>query len=61
RRHVADAGPFTDGLFARTGVAVAPGRYFGAPAHFRIAFGGPPDRVAAGLAALSEYLDAASA
>lgn len=48
-----DAGPFVEELFARTGVAVAPGRFFGAPAHFRIAFGGPPDQVAAGLEALS--------
>jgi len=61
RRGVADAGPFAEGLFARTGVAVAPGRYFGSPAHFRIAFGGVPDRVAAGLEALSGYLDTAPA
>jgi aspartate/methionine/tyrosine aminotransferase len=53
-----DAGPFVDALFARTGTAVAPGRFFGAPAHFRLAFGGPPDRVAAGLESLSALLDA---
>jgi hypothetical protein len=54
---VADSSPFAEELFARTGTAVAPGRYFGAPAHFRIAFGGAPDRVRAGLQALSGFLD----
>lgn len=53
-----DAGPFVERLFAQTGTAVAPGHFFGAPAHFRLAFGGPPDRVAAGLAAISTVLDA---
>jgi aspartate/methionine/tyrosine aminotransferase len=52
-----DAGPFADRLFAETGTAVAPGRFFGAPAHVRIAFGGRPDLVAAGLAAISSVLD----
>lgn len=52
-----DAGPFAERLFARTGTAVAPGRFFGFPAHFRLAFGGRPDRVTAGLAALSATLD----
>lgn len=55
---VADAGPFVDDLFARTGTAAAPGRFFNAPAHFRLALGGPPDRVAAGLDTLSACLDA---
>jgi aspartate/methionine/tyrosine aminotransferase len=58
---VDDASPFAAGLLARSGTAVAPGRFFGSPAHFRIAFGGPPDRVAAGLAALSGFLDSAPA
>ncbi len=39
-RGAADAGPFVESLFARSGTAVAPGHFFGAPAHFRIAFGG---------------------
>jgi aspartate/methionine/tyrosine aminotransferase len=54
---VADAGPLVEELFARTGTAVTPGLYFGAPAHFRIAFGGAPDRVARGLEELSAFLD----
>jgi len=55
---VDDAGPFVERLFARTGTAVAPGHFFGSPAHFRIAFGGEPERVAAGLEAISGVLDA---
>jgi aspartate/methionine/tyrosine aminotransferase len=57
---LADASPFAERLFAETGTAVAPGRFFGSPAHFRLAFGGPPDRVAAGLAAISAVLDNAA-
>jgi aspartate/methionine/tyrosine aminotransferase len=52
-----DAGPFAERLFAETGTAVAPGHFFGAPAHFRIAFGGTPEVVAAGLASISAVLD----
>ena len=52
-----DASPFAERLFAQTGTAVAPGRFFGFPGHFRLAFGGRPDRVAAGLAAISATLD----
>lgn len=54
-----DAGPFVERLFAETGTAVAPGRFFGFPAHFRVAFGGRPEDVAAGLAAISRALDRA--
>ncbi len=53
---VADAGPFVDRLFRETGTAVAPGRFFGAPAHFRIAFGGEPGAVREGLQALGRAL-----
>jgi hypothetical protein len=54
----ATADAFADRLFAETGTAVAPGRFFGAPRHFRIAFGGDPATVADGLAAISRTLDA---
>ena len=54
-----DSGPFIDRLLAETGVAVTPGRFFGAPRHFRIAFGGAPDSLAAGLSALERFLDKA--
>jgi aspartate/methionine/tyrosine aminotransferase len=56
-READDSGPFVDRLFAATGTAVAPGRFFGAPAHFRIAFGSAPSTVAAGLAAITRHLD----
>lgn len=55
---VGDARGFVEDLFERTGTAVAPGHFFGAPAHFRIAFGGPSETVAAGLEALDRALDA---
>jgi aspartate/methionine/tyrosine aminotransferase len=57
---LADASAFAAELFARTGTAVAPGRFFGSPAHFRVAFGGLPEQVAAGLAAISATLDGAA-
>jgi len=53
----ADASDFAARLFAETGTAVAPGVFFGSPAHFRMAFGGRPDLVAAGLSAISSVLD----
>jgi len=53
---VGAAEPFVEKLLAETGTAVAPGRFFGAASHFRIAFGGRPDDVARGLAAISEGL-----
>ena len=55
---VEDAGPFVETLFRDTGTAVAPGRFFGAPAHFRIAFGGDPAVLRRGLAALDRALSA---
>jgi aspartate/methionine/tyrosine aminotransferase len=51
------ADAFADRLFASTGTAVAPGRFFGASRHFRIAFGGDPAVVAEGLAAIARTLD----
>src|SRR4030095_5796350 len=51
-RGSADAGPFVESLFAQSGTAVAPGHFFGAPAHFRIAFGGDSAKLAAGLDAI---------
>jgi hypothetical protein len=56
---VADAGPFVDRVFFETGTAVAPGRFFGAPAHFRIAFGGEPSRVRDGLETIRRCLGSA--
>ena len=53
---VDDAGPFVERLFRETGTAVAPGRFFGAPAHFRIAFGGDPAALRQGLEAIARGL-----
>jgi aspartate/methionine/tyrosine aminotransferase len=53
-----DAGPFVERLFRESGTAVAPGRFFGAPAHFRLAFGGEPAALRRGLAALERALAA---
>ena len=51
-----DASPFVDRLFAEHGVAVVPGRFFGSPSHFRIAFGGETATLARGLDAIAESL-----
>ena len=51
-----DAGPFVEKLFRETGTAVSPGRFFGAPAHFRLAFGGDPAALQRGLGALERGL-----
>jgi aspartate/methionine/tyrosine aminotransferase len=53
-----DAEPFVERLFRETGTAVAPGRFFGAPAHFRLAFGGDSAALRRGLAALERALAA---
>jgi hypothetical protein len=54
-----DAGPFVERLWRETRTAVTPGGFFGAPGHFRIAFGGEPSTVAAGLESIRRCLDAA--
>jgi len=60
RIHATDATALTDALLAR-GVAVAPGRLFGEPAHCRIACATAPDSLRAGLEILVELLDLALA
>jgi aspartate/methionine/tyrosine aminotransferase len=54
-----DAGPFAARLFSEHGVAVVPGAFFEAPSHFRLAFGGAPEKVAKGLEALGLSLGTA--
>ncbi|HUL75455.1 MAG TPA: pyridoxal phosphate-dependent aminotransferase [Vicinamibacterales bacterium] len=51
-----DATPFVRRLLETHGVAVAPGHFFDAPAHFRISLAGRPEVLAAGLTRLSEAL-----
>jgi aspartate/methionine/tyrosine aminotransferase len=56
----ADSEPLTRKLFERYGVAVAPGKFFDAPSHFRIAFGGATEKLEKGLGAISRCLGRAS-
>ncbi|MFI5177838.1 MAG: pyridoxal phosphate-dependent aminotransferase [Vicinamibacterales bacterium] len=53
---LADASPFIKRLLEAYGVAVAPGHFFDAPAHFRISLAGRPEALAAGLDRLAEAL-----
>lgn len=55
-RGVNDASPFVDRLLADEGVAVAPGRFFDAPAQFRISLAGRTDSLEVGLSRLGRAL-----
>jgi aspartate/methionine/tyrosine aminotransferase len=56
-RGAADAEPFITCLLSDYQTAVVPGRFFEAPAHFRIAFGGRPDILAGGLKRIGQACD----
>lgn len=56
-RGLDDAGPFLDTLARDFETGVVPGRFFEAPAHFRLGFGGRPDALTEGLAQLGKALD----
>jgi aspartate/methionine/tyrosine aminotransferase len=56
-RGVDDAGPFLETLARDFELGVVPGRFFQAPAHFRLGFGGRADVLAEGLAQLGKALD----
>jgi aspartate/methionine/tyrosine aminotransferase len=51
-----DSAGFVQSLLTGYGVAVAPGHFFDAPAHFRVALGGRTEALEAGLAALAQAL-----
>lgn len=53
---VARAEPFVDRLLSEHGVAVAPGRFFDSPAHFRISLAGRSDVLETGLAKIGAAL-----
>jgi aspartate/methionine/tyrosine aminotransferase len=55
-RGVADATPFVDHLMTEYRTAVGPGRFFDAPAHFRLGYGGDTDTIRAGLERLTAAL-----
>jgi hypothetical protein len=57
-RGLADAGPFLDALVREYEMEVVPGRFFQAPAHFRVGFGGDATVLAEGLRLLAAALDA---
>ncbi|MEO8432796.1 MAG: pyridoxal phosphate-dependent aminotransferase [Acidobacteriota bacterium] len=51
-----DGAAFARRLLEEDGVAVAPGAFFGSPAHFRVAIGGDTARLEEGLAAIARRL-----
>src|SRR6185436_12037631 len=53
---VSDAEPFIAHVLQQYGVAVAPGRFFDAPGHFRISLAGRADALERGLASLGDAL-----
>ena len=55
---VADARPFVDRVMRDHNVALGPGAFFDAPAHFRLGFGGDTDKIRTGLERLTAALAA---
>ena len=55
--HVADTTEFAERLLRTRDTAVVPGRFFQAPAHLRIGFGGPTETLREGLKAVTQALD----
>jgi len=51
-----DAEPFVQRLFTQHGVAVAPGRFFDSPAHFRISLAGRTETLEVGLDRIGKAL-----
>lgn len=60
-RGVEDTTAFADRLLRERATAIVPGRFFEAPAHFRLGFGGATDTLRGGLAQLGAALDAGAA
>ena len=57
-RQVEDTTRFAERLLAEREVAIVPGRFFEAPRHFRVGFGGPTESLRIGLAAIADALAA---
>jgi aspartate/methionine/tyrosine aminotransferase len=55
---VTDSSHFAERLLTLRDTAIVPGRFFEAPAHFRLGFGGSPTALRSGLEALGAALDA---
>jgi len=56
-RAVEDTGPFVERLMQQRRTAVGPGRFFEAPAHFRLGYGGDAEKIRGGLDRLAAALD----
>jgi aspartate/methionine/tyrosine aminotransferase len=56
-RDTADAESFVQTLLDVHGIAVAPGRFFESPAHFRISLAGRPEVLAKGLEGMAKALE----
>ena len=56
-RGVSDAEPFLELLTRTFDTGLVPGRFFQAPAHFRLGFGGTPDVLAEGLNRIGQALE----
>ena len=56
-RRVDDSSVFAERLLEERETAVVPGKFFQAPSHIRIGFGGPADTLRSGLQAIAELLD----
>ena len=56
-RGAADATPFAERLLTERETAIVPGRFFDAPAHFRVGFSGATESLRVGLARLDAALD----
>jgi aspartate/methionine/tyrosine aminotransferase len=57
-RGVADCSAFAERLLVERETAIVPGRFFQAPGHFRLGFGGASEPLIAGLDATAAALDA---
>jgi aspartate/methionine/tyrosine aminotransferase len=57
-RGVSDASAFAERLMTERHTAVAPGRFFDAPEHFRLGYGGDTGKLRGGLERLAAALDA---
>jgi aspartate/methionine/tyrosine aminotransferase len=57
-RDIHDTSRFAERLMTERETAIVPGRFFEAPAHFRMGFGGPTEAVRGGLAAIADALAA---
>ena len=55
---VGDSAPFVERVMREQHTALGPGSFFEAPAHFRLGYGGDPDRIREGLARVSAVLQA---